>query len=39
MIAFSASLLVALKMGVINRAMGIILAIAYVAFLVATFFI
>ena len=39
MIAFSASLLVALKMGVINRTMGIILAIAYVAFLVATFFI
>ncbi len=37
MIAFSASLLVALKMGVINRTMGIILAIAYVAFLVATF--
>jgi cation:H+ antiporter len=39
MIAFSASLLVALKMGVINRTMGIILAIAYVAFLVATLFI
>jgi cation:H+ antiporter len=39
MIAFSASLLVALKMGVINRTMGIILAMAYVAFLVTTFFI
>ncbi len=39
MIAFSASLLVALKMGVINRTMGIILAMAYVAFLVATFLI
>ncbi len=37
MIAFSASLLVALKTGVINRTMGIVLAIAYVAFLVATF--
>ena len=39
MIAFSASLLVALKMGVVNRTMGIILAIAYVAFLVTTFLI
>jgi hypothetical protein len=38
MIAFSASLLVALKMGVINRVMGFVLAIAYVAFLIATFF-
>ncbi|MDH3611398.1 MAG: calcium/sodium antiporter [Nitrosopumilus sp.] len=38
MIAFSASLLVALKMGVINRTMGIVLAIAYIAFLVFTFF-
>ena len=37
MIAFSASLLLALKLGVINRTMGIILAIAYVAFLVASF--
>jgi cation:H+ antiporter len=37
MIAFSASLLVALKTGVINRTMGIVLGIAYVAFLVATF--
>ena len=37
MIAFSASLLVALKMGVINRTMGIALGIAYVAFLVVTF--
>jgi cation:H+ antiporter len=39
MIAFSASLLVALKMGVINRTMGIALAIAYVAFLIVTFII
>ena len=39
MIAFSASLLVALKMGVINRVMGIVLAIAYVAFLVVTFLV
>ncbi len=38
MIAFSASLLVAWKMGVISRAMGIILAIAYVVFLAATLF-
>jgi cation:H+ antiporter len=37
MIAFSASLLVALKTGVINRTMGIVLGIAYVAFLVAAF--
>ncbi|MDH3278096.1 MAG: calcium/sodium antiporter [Nitrosopumilus sp.] len=39
MIAFSASLLVALKMGVIKRPMGIILAIAYVVFLIASFVI
>ncbi|MFQ5440634.1 MAG: calcium/sodium antiporter [Nitrosopumilaceae archaeon] len=39
MIAFSASLLVALKMGVINRVMGIALAIAYVAFLIFSFII
>jgi len=39
MIAFSASLLVALKMGVINRIMGIVLAVAYVAFLVIAFLI
>ena len=39
MIAFSASLLVALKMKVIGKMVGIILAIAYVAFLVAAFFI
>ena len=39
MIAFSASLLVALKMGVISKVMGIILAIAYVIFLIATFVI
>ncbi len=38
MFAFSASLLVAWKMGVINRAMGIALAIAYVVFLAATIF-
>ena len=37
MIAFSASLLVAWKMGVISRAMGIVLAIAYVIFLAAAF--
>lgn len=38
MFAFSASLLVALKMGIINRTMGIILAIVYIAFLVVSFF-
>ena len=37
MFAFSASLLVALKMGIINRTMGIILTIAYAAFLVVSF--
>ena len=37
MIAFSASLLVAWKMGVINRVMGIALLIAYVAYLVFVF--
>jgi len=39
MIAFSASLLAALKMKVIDKTMGIILGIAYVAFLAFTFFI
>ncbi len=39
MIAFSASLLVALKLGVISRLMGIVLAIAYVVFLGVSFFI
>ena len=38
MIAFSASLLVALKLKVIGKIVGIILAIAYAAFLVASFF-
>jgi cation:H+ antiporter len=38
-IAFSASLLVALKMGVINKVMGMVLAIAYVVFLTVTFVI
>ena len=39
MIAFSVSLLAAIKLGVITRVMGIILAISYVGYLVATFFI
>ena len=39
MIAFSLSLLVAIKIGVINKAMGFVLATAYVAYLVVTFFI
>lgn len=39
MIAFSASILVVLKLGVISRMMGIILAIAYVVFLFASFVI
>jgi len=38
MIVFSASLLIALKTGIINRAMGICLAIGYVAYLIVTFF-
>jgi len=38
MIIFSLSLLIALKTGVINRAMGVCLAIGYVAYLVVTFF-
>jgi len=39
MIAFSVSLLVALKTGVINKTMGVILAMAYVAYLVFSFLI
>jgi cation:H+ antiporter len=39
MIAFSVSLLAAIKLGVITRVMGIILAISYVVYLVATFII
>jgi len=39
MIAFSVSLFVALKMGVISRVMGIALAIAYVSYLVFVFVI
>jgi cation:H+ antiporter len=39
MIAFSVSLLAAIKLGVITRVMGIVLAISYVVYLVATFFI
>ena len=39
MIAFSATLLAALKLGVISRLMGIVLAIAYVVFLGVSFFI
>jgi cation:H+ antiporter len=39
MIAFSVSLLIALKTGMINRTIGIILATAYVAYLVFTFLI
>ena len=38
MIAFSASLLIALKFGLINRTIGIGLVIAYVAYLVYSFF-
>jgi cation:H+ antiporter len=38
MIIFSLSLLIALKTGIIGRAMGICLAIAYVAYLAVTFF-
>ena len=39
MIAFSVSLLAAIKLGVITRVMGIVLAISYVVYLIATFFI
>ncbi len=38
MIIFSVSLLIALKTGIITRAMGVCLTIGYVAFLVVTFF-
>jgi len=38
MIIFSLSLLIALKTGIINRVMGICLAIGYVVYLVVTFF-
>jgi cation:H+ antiporter len=38
MILFSLSLLIALKTGIINRAMGIYLAIGYVVYLAVTFF-
>jgi len=38
MIIFSLSLLIALKTGIINRVMGICLAIGYVAYLAVTFF-
>ena len=38
MILFSLSLLIALKTGIINRAMGICLAIGYVVYLTVTFF-
>jgi len=38
MIIFSVSLLIALKTGIINRAMGVCLTIGYVAYLAVTFF-
>jgi len=38
MIIFSLSLLIAIKTGIINRAMGICLVIGYVAYLAVTFF-
>jgi len=38
MIIFSLSLLIALKTGIINRAMGVCLAIGYVAYLIVAFF-
>lgn len=38
MIIFSLSLLIALKTGIIGRAMGVALSIGYVAYLAATFF-
>ncbi|MBT8243128.1 MAG: calcium/sodium antiporter [Nitrosopumilus sp.] len=38
MIIFSLSLLIALKTGIINRAMGVCLAVGYVAYLAVTFF-
>jgi len=38
MIIFSLSLLIALKTGIINKAMGVCLTIGYVAYLAVTFF-
>ena len=38
MIIFSLSLLIALKTGIIGRAMGIVWAIGYIAYLIVTFF-
>jgi len=38
MILFSLSLLIAIKTGIISRAMGVCLAIGYVAYLAVTFF-
>ncbi|MHA7647592.1 calcium/sodium antiporter [Nitrosopumilus sp. S4] len=38
MIIFSASLLIAIKTGIVNRVMGVGLAMGYVAYLVITFF-
>ena len=38
MIIFSLSLLIAIKTGVINRAMGVGLTIGYVAYLISAFF-
>jgi cation:H+ antiporter len=38
MIIFSLSLLIVLKTGIINRGMGICLAIGYVVYLAVTFF-
>jgi cation:H+ antiporter len=38
MILFSLSLLIALKTGIINRVMGICLAVGYVVYLAVTFF-
>jgi cation:H+ antiporter len=39
MIAFSVSLLAAIKLGVITRVMGVILALSYVVYLIVTFII
>jgi cation:H+ antiporter len=38
MIIFSLSLLIAIKTGVIGRAMGVCLTIGYVAYLIVAFF-
>ena len=38
MVIFSVSILIALKTGVVNRVMGVCLAMGYVAYLVLTFF-